>query len=154
MEEIVNSVKRVTDIMAEISSASAEQSAGIEQVNAAIGRMDEATRQNATLVEQAAPRRPRCRTRRRPWPMWSVSSKWNSKRAMPVASAPQSAASRIVVLGKFACSLHPRKNISAREDILGSRIALKHFIEPGSLPCSNLCCPSRCLPAQPPRPPN
>ena len=54
MEEIVNSVKRVTDIMAEISSASAEQSAGIEQVNAAIGRMDEATRQNATLVGQAS----------------------------------------------------------------------------------------------------
>ena len=54
MEEIVTSVKRVTDIMAEISSASAEQSAGIEQVNGAIGRMDEATRQNATLVDQAA----------------------------------------------------------------------------------------------------
>ena len=54
MDEIVNSVRRVTDIMAEISSASAEQSAGIEQVNAAIGRMDEATRQNATLVEQAS----------------------------------------------------------------------------------------------------
>ena len=54
MEEIVTSVKRVTDIMAEISSASAEQSAGIEQVNSAIGRMDEATRQNASLVEQAS----------------------------------------------------------------------------------------------------
>jgi methyl-accepting chemotaxis protein len=53
MDEIVTSVKRVTDIMAEISSASAEQSAGIEQVNNAIGRMDEATRQNADLVEQA-----------------------------------------------------------------------------------------------------
>jgi methyl-accepting chemotaxis protein len=54
MEEIVSSVKRVTAIMAEISTASAEQSAGIEQVNGAIGRMDEATRQNATLVEQAS----------------------------------------------------------------------------------------------------
>ena len=54
MEEIVGSVRRVTDIMAEISAASAEQSAGIEQVNRAIGRMDEATRQNATLVEQAS----------------------------------------------------------------------------------------------------
>ena len=54
MEEIVTSVKRVTDIMAEISAASAEQSAGIEQVNSAIGRMDEATRQNAALVEQAS----------------------------------------------------------------------------------------------------
>jgi len=54
MQDIVSSVKRVTDIMAEISSASAEQSAGIEQVNSAIGRMDEATRQNAALVEQAS----------------------------------------------------------------------------------------------------
>ena len=54
MQDIVSSVKRVTDIMAEISSASAEQSVGIEQVNSAIGRMDEATRQNAALVEQAS----------------------------------------------------------------------------------------------------
>jgi methyl-accepting chemotaxis protein len=53
MEEIVSSVKRVTDIMAEISLASQEQSAGIEQVNRAIGQMDETTQQNATLVEQA-----------------------------------------------------------------------------------------------------
>jgi methyl-accepting chemotaxis protein len=53
MEEIVTSVKRVTDIMAEISLASQEQSAGIEQVNQAIGQMDESTQQNATLVEQA-----------------------------------------------------------------------------------------------------
>jgi methyl-accepting chemotaxis protein len=53
MEDIVTSVKRVTDIMAEISHASQEQSAGIEQVNRAIGQMDEATQQNAALVEQA-----------------------------------------------------------------------------------------------------
>jgi len=53
MEEIVTSVRRVTDIMAEISHASQEQSAGIEQVNRAIGQMDEATQQNAALVEQA-----------------------------------------------------------------------------------------------------
>ncbi len=53
MEEIVTSVKRVTDIMAEISLASQEQSTGIEQVNRAIGHMDEATQQNAALVEQA-----------------------------------------------------------------------------------------------------
>jgi len=53
MEEIVTSVKRVTDIMAEISHASQEQSAGIEQVNRATGQMDEATQQNAALVEQA-----------------------------------------------------------------------------------------------------
>jgi methyl-accepting chemotaxis protein len=54
MEEIVVSVKRVTDIMAEITAASMEQSSGIEQVNQAVTQMDEATQQNAALVEEAA----------------------------------------------------------------------------------------------------
>jgi len=54
MEEIVNAVKRVTDIMSEISAASLEQSSGIEQVNQAITQMDEVTQQNAALVEEAA----------------------------------------------------------------------------------------------------
>jgi len=54
MDEIVASVKRVTDIMAEIMAASEEQSAGIEQVNQAIVQMDQTTQQNAALVEQAA----------------------------------------------------------------------------------------------------
>ncbi len=54
MEEIVESVKRVTDIMAEIAAASAEQTAGIEQVNQAITQMDQVTQQNAALVEEAA----------------------------------------------------------------------------------------------------
>lgn len=54
MQDIVLAVKRVTDIMAEISAASIEQSAGIEQVNQAIVAMDQATQQNASLVEQAA----------------------------------------------------------------------------------------------------
>jgi methyl-accepting chemotaxis protein len=53
MKEIVESVSRVTDIMAEISAASQEQNAGIEQVNVAIVQMDQATQQNAALVEQA-----------------------------------------------------------------------------------------------------
>jgi methyl-accepting chemotaxis protein len=53
MAEIVGSVKRVTDIMAEISAASAEQSSGIEQVNQTITQMDETTQQNAALVEEA-----------------------------------------------------------------------------------------------------
>ena len=54
MEEIVVSVKRVTDIMSEISAASLEQTSGIEQVNQAVTQMDETTQQNAALVEQAA----------------------------------------------------------------------------------------------------
>ncbi len=54
MDEVVASVKRVTDIMSEISNASQEQSAGIEQVNLSIIEMDSMTQQNAALVEQAA----------------------------------------------------------------------------------------------------
>jgi methyl-accepting chemotaxis protein/methyl-accepting chemotaxis protein-2 (aspartate sensor receptor) len=54
MDEIVDGVKRVADIMAEITAASQEQSDGIEQVNQAIGQMDQVTQQNAALVEEAA----------------------------------------------------------------------------------------------------
>src|SRR5450830_91592 len=54
MKEIVTSVQHVADIMAEITSASQEQSSGIEQVNIAINEMDQMTQQNAALVEQAA----------------------------------------------------------------------------------------------------
>jgi methyl-accepting chemotaxis protein len=54
MDEVVASVKRVTDIMSEIANASAEQSAGIEQVNLSIIEMDSMTQQNAALVEEAA----------------------------------------------------------------------------------------------------
>ncbi len=54
MAEIVSSVRRVTDIMGEITAASQEQSAGIEQVNQAIAEMDRVTQQNAALVEEAA----------------------------------------------------------------------------------------------------
>jgi methyl-accepting chemotaxis protein len=54
MHEVVVAVKRVTDIMAEISAASSEQSTGIEEVNQAVVQMDDMTQQNAALVEQAA----------------------------------------------------------------------------------------------------
>jgi methyl-accepting chemotaxis protein len=54
MEEVVTSIRRVTDIMGEITTASQEQSGGIAQVNQAIGQMDEATQQNAALVEESA----------------------------------------------------------------------------------------------------
>jgi methyl-accepting chemotaxis protein len=54
MNEVVTSVKRVTGIIGEIADASAEQTTGIEQVNQAIAAMDQATQQNAALVEEAA----------------------------------------------------------------------------------------------------
>ncbi|MCC7600798.1 MCP four helix bundle domain-containing protein [Janthinobacterium sp. FW305-129] len=54
MGDIVDSIVRVTDIMGEITSATHEQTIGIEQINMAIAQMDEVTQQNAALVEEAA----------------------------------------------------------------------------------------------------
>jgi methyl-accepting chemotaxis protein-1 (serine sensor receptor) len=54
LQEIVESVKKVTDIVAEIAAAGQEQSSGIDQVNTAVMQMDEVTQQNAALVEEAA----------------------------------------------------------------------------------------------------
>lgn len=54
MNEIVGSIKRVTDIMGDISAASKEQSAGVAQVGQAMTQMDQTTQQNAALVEESA----------------------------------------------------------------------------------------------------
>ncbi|MDY0308651.1 MAG: methyl-accepting chemotaxis protein, partial [Castellaniella sp.] len=54
MQDIVDSINRVTDIMGEISAASREQTTGIEEINSAITQMDDVTRQNASLVEESA----------------------------------------------------------------------------------------------------
>jgi len=54
MQEIVDSINRVTDIMGEISAANREQTTGIEEINSAITQMDDVTRQNASLVEESA----------------------------------------------------------------------------------------------------
>jgi len=54
MEEIVAAVRRVSDVMSEITTASAEQAGGIQQVNAAVTQVDQMTQQNAALVEESA----------------------------------------------------------------------------------------------------
>jgi len=54
MDEIVDSIRRVTDIMGDISAATREQTLGIEQINEAVSQMDQTTQQNASLVEEAA----------------------------------------------------------------------------------------------------
>ena len=54
MKEVVESVRRVSDIISEITAAGTEQSAGIEQINVAVTQMDQMTQQNAALVEEAA----------------------------------------------------------------------------------------------------
>lgn len=54
MAEIVSAIKRVTDVVGEISVASNEQSIGVGQVGEAVGQMDQVTQQNAALVEESA----------------------------------------------------------------------------------------------------
>ena len=54
MTELVGSIRRVTEIMGEIASASVEQSAGVRQIGEAITEMDAATQQNSALVEESA----------------------------------------------------------------------------------------------------
>ena len=54
MNEVVSSIRRVTDIMGEISVASTEQTMGVMQINQAVTQMDESTQQNAALVEEMA----------------------------------------------------------------------------------------------------
>jgi methyl-accepting chemotaxis protein len=54
MGEVVSQVRRVADLIAEVTSSSVEQTQGIEQVNQAVGELDQATQQNAALVEQTA----------------------------------------------------------------------------------------------------
>jgi len=54
MGEIVTSIRRVTDLVAEISSANVAQSSGVQQVGEAVSQMDQATQQNAALVEESA----------------------------------------------------------------------------------------------------
>ncbi|WP_419796601.1 MAG: methyl-accepting chemotaxis protein [Terasakiella sp.] len=54
LEDIVNSIKRVADIVSEIAAASREQASGVDQINSAITQMDEMTQQNAALVEESS----------------------------------------------------------------------------------------------------
>jgi methyl-accepting chemotaxis protein len=54
MREVVASIRRVNDIMAEISAASGEQALGVSQVGEAVVQMDQTTQQNATMVEEMA----------------------------------------------------------------------------------------------------
>ena len=54
MSEVVGAIRRVTDIVAEISAASTEQSSGVAQIGEAVTQMDQATQQNAALVEESA----------------------------------------------------------------------------------------------------
>jgi uncharacterized protein YoxC len=88
MSEIVASVRRVSDLIGEITASSTEQRDGINQVNQAVSNLDQMTQQNAALVESPVRRRCPCRSRRVAWPKWSQSSSWAMKPAMPRLQHP------------------------------------------------------------------
>jgi methyl-accepting chemotaxis protein len=54
LEEIVTAIKKVSDIVAEIAAASREQATGLDQINTAVGSMDETTQRNGALVEETS----------------------------------------------------------------------------------------------------
>jgi methyl-accepting chemotaxis protein len=54
IEDVVTQVRRVADLIAEVTSSATEQSQGVEQVNQAVTQLDQATQQNAALVEETA----------------------------------------------------------------------------------------------------
>ncbi len=87
MADIVASVQRVTDIMAEISLATQEQSSGIDQINQAIGQMDQVTQQNAALVEEAAAAAESLQEQSGQLARWSASSSSMARRR-PITDCP------------------------------------------------------------------
>src|SRR5471032_2802296 len=76
MDDVVASVRRVTDIMAEITSASSEQSTGIDQVNIAISQMDQVRSRTRRWSNRPPPPPKACRTRRPIWRAWPIRSSW------------------------------------------------------------------------------
>ncbi len=82
----MTSVKKVSDIIAEIAAASREQSAGIEQVNQAVMQMDEMTQQNAALVEQATAASQSMAEQARA--LTKLMQKYNANESQPRTAAP------------------------------------------------------------------
>ncbi|AYX08161.1 methyl-accepting chemotaxis protein [Burkholderia pseudomallei] len=109
MAEIVQAVRRVTDIMGEISAASEEQSTGIVQVNRAVSQMDAVTQQNAALVEQAAAAAASLEDQTRQ--MKQIVSAWRvegaSAAATPAASTSAAASVRSNVNARASTSSEP-----------------------------------------------
>ncbi|WP_038772393.1 methyl-accepting chemotaxis protein, partial [Burkholderia pseudomallei] len=109
MAEIVQAVRRVTDIMGEISAASEEQSTGIIQVNRAVSQMDAVTQQNAALVEQAAAAAASLEDQTRQ--MKQIVSAWRvegaSAAATPAASTSAAASVRSNVNARASASSEP-----------------------------------------------
>ncbi|NHZ82384.1 HAMP domain-containing protein [Massilia sp. CCM 8695] len=92
MDDIVQSIRRVTDIMGDIAAASQEQTLGIEQINQALTQMDQVTQQNAALVEEAAAASEAMQDQARQ--LAAVVSVFKLNAGTAVASAPRQMAAR------------------------------------------------------------
>ena len=117
MEEIVTAIRRVTDIVAEISAASVQQSSGVGQVEQAVTDMDRATQQNAALVEQSAAAaeslRQQANQLQQAVSVFKVSSGSSVSSGRPAAAAQWSAASAPVSAPSPARSSAPRASAPA-----------------------------------------
>ena len=116
MGEVVDSVRRVTDIMSEIASASQEQSAGIEQVNLSIIEMDGMTQQNAALVEQAAAAAQSLQDQAAELAHVVSIFKLVEGEEKPVAYAPAPVAAAPVAVRKPAPALRPVKSLTRKTE--------------------------------------
>jgi methyl-accepting chemotaxis protein len=94
LKDILDSVKKVSDIVAEISAASEEQAAGIDQVNNAVTQMDTTTQQNAALVEEAAAASKAMQTQAQDL-VAQISYFSNARPAAPIRSTAESAPSKL-----------------------------------------------------------
>ncbi|WP_235577457.1 methyl-accepting chemotaxis protein, partial [Rhodanobacter sp. Root480] len=112
---IVDSVKKVTDIVAEIAAASQEQSSGIDQVNRAVMQMDEVTQQNAALVEEASAAaramQEQANELRQQMTFFRVDK---TERTTPEAAPPKRVAETAVP---------PRRQVAARPDVMRPAMA-------------------------------
>ena len=97
MQEVVASIRRVTDIMGEISAASVEQSAGVSQVGDAVTSMDQATQQNAALVEESSAAAESLKVQAQQLVNAVAVFKLSSHDARPAAAAPAPVAAPAVV---------------------------------------------------------
>ena len=121
MTEVVGSIKRVTDIMGEISSASKEQSAGVAQIGDAVSQMDQATQQNAALVEESAAAADSMRVQAQQLVEAVAVFKLSDQRASAAGSSIATAQARGALGSSFKTASHAVK-----------KPALAHTVRPGA----------------------
>jgi uncharacterized coiled-coil DUF342 family protein len=128
--EIVTAVKKVTDIVTEIATASNEQSSGIEQVNKAVMQLDELTQQNAALVEQASAASQamaeQARDLNNSMERYQVNAAATNAAEMPV-SAERRKADRPWTAAKTPAAAKPEARANARAANGGSDMEWKEF---------------------------